>query len=97
MEIILVVLVVLAMVTVIGHVTWLLLAGFFRVLSGRDLAQRKTVPSASSGSKCLQCGRPLRSLEGRCPTCGLARPGPVTSELDELDATARQLAAFRAG
>ncbi|HEV3079064.1 MAG TPA: hypothetical protein VGY66_04770, partial [Gemmataceae bacterium] len=97
MEIILVVLVVLAMVTVIGHGIWLLLAGFFRALSGRDSGQRKTVSSASSGAKCLQCGRPLRSLEAHCPTCGLARAAPVASELDELDATARQLAAFRAG
>ncbi len=77
---------VLGLITVIGHAIWVLLAMFFRAISGESKS-----PPATSG-RCVECGASMRLGDDFCSACGrwqIARssPGPIP----ELSMAARQL------
>lgn len=70
--------VVLAVVTVVGHVIWLVLEALLRAMSGSQVQPR--CPRCQSGA----------FFDGRCPHCGY--PGEVKLRpADEIKAAARQL------
>ncbi|MEX2176329.1 MAG: hypothetical protein WD872_18345 [Pirellulaceae bacterium] len=77
----------LVVVTVVGHLLWLLAAAIFRSISGELRPQ-----PVSTGRQCAQCGAAASVQGGRCTACG-AVPAIVPGEAqrEELKSTARQL------
>jgi hypothetical protein len=90
MTIFLVILFLLAVITVVGHGIWVLLAALGRALAGGT--QTDVPASRRPGGRCPRCGRPLMG-KNECLVCGLA--APAFNELGDLEATARQLSVFR--
>jgi hypothetical protein len=84
-------LVVLTIVTVLGHGIWLLLALLIRALAGTT-AQRT---AQDEEIECPRCGRFIVAGQRRCYACGLNRDSPLAEELTDLHAAARQLERFR--
>lgn len=77
--------IVLAVITVLGHGIWLLLAFIFRQLSGE-------VPAAKAGKPCPHCRQPSGVVNGRCTFCGrVPQVTPTISLEQDLEATARHL------
>jgi hypothetical protein len=90
-----VLLVVLAIITVVGHGIWLLVAAVGRSLSGGSPPPPLRGPLAEDRpAPCVRCGTPLAATQPRCPKCRLHRDSPTAAELRELLATARQLQRF---
>jgi len=82
--------IVLTVVTLLGHGLWVVIAAFFRWLSGSGVA------GASAGYRCPQCGAALTTGDRRCTTCGFVRTqrrAPTTA--DDVEATIRQLNRMR--
>jgi hypothetical protein len=86
-------LVVLALVTLIGHGIWMLLAALVRALTGGP----RRPPRTAQPIECPGCGRLLPDPMHRCEWCGMDLAGPAAAELTDLEATARQLERFRTG
>jgi hypothetical protein len=81
--VLLVIFVLLAMVTLVGHGIWVLLANFF----GRG---RKV-----SSQACPLCGKSSPAGHERCDGCGRDLTSPIVRELRDLEAVRRQLMRFR--
>jgi len=84
-------LVVLTIVTVLGHGIWLLVALVCRALAGSPAHRAKEDESV----ECPRCSRFFAPGQRRCYACGLNRDSPLAEELADLQAAARQLERFR--
>ncbi|MBL7038828.1 MAG: hypothetical protein ISR77_09380 [Pirellulaceae bacterium] len=82
--------IVVTFVTLLGHGLWVVIALFFRWLSGSGVA------GASAGYRCPQCGAALTTGDRRCTTCGFVRTQRRASTMaDDVEATIRQLNRMR--
>lgn len=84
----------LVIVTLVGHGIWLVLAWFFRALSGSKRKPRVPSPSPTEPSThpCLNCGYALVIETKFCGVCGAHRLTLAQEEqLRELETTLRQL------
>jgi hypothetical protein len=88
---------VLAVVTLVGHGIWIALRALIREVTGKGKVPAK--PEAAGVSRCANCGFLLAALVDFCGICGARRPSAIVVELlKDLSATARQLERFhRAG
>ncbi len=78
------ILIVLGLVTVVGHGIWVMLAAIFGGPKGKEVG------------KCVFCGR--ASHDGQlCEWCGRDLTTPLAAELADLEVVRRQLQRFRAG
>src|SRR5437016_669774 len=78
--------VVLAMVTVVGHGLWMMFAAMF----GSAPREPKRERHARRGDRaCLGCGETVSWDDERCPACGLDPDSGAADELRDLEATAR--------
>jgi hypothetical protein len=101
-EILITLFVVIALITLIGHGIWVLLAKIFRALAGGPESQSIPINAASTNdsganrprqdARCAECGTSLQIGDGFCPVCGLARSS--VRPVEALEATARQLDRF---
>src|SRR5215467_12747691 len=97
MEVFIILFILLAIITLIGHGIWVFLAWFLRTVSGHQ--KEASVPSISTpptskpeSHTCINCGEPLTILMKFCGVCGAHRPSLAEEEeVKELDATLRQL------
>jgi hypothetical protein len=102
MEILFALLIVLGIITVIGHGIWVLLAAIFRAFSGESATAAAMPlrihekPSAPrEPSFCDHCGAALAVNSKLCFSCGRTQLGLEEKEtLNDLDATERQLKRF---
>ena len=79
--------IVLAVVTVVGHVLWVAIAWIFRTFSGEAVANQ-----TPQGKPCASCGARFGVKGGRCVVCGaVSNVSPAATQRDELTTTARQL------
>src|SRR5262245_34094306 len=93
MEILIILAVVLAIIVVVGHCTWLLIAWFIRQLMGST--KQATEPLMLRSWRCLHCSLDVSEQSPVCIRCGTARPSALTIErLKDLAATERQLERF---
>jgi hypothetical protein len=78
---------VLAVVTVVGHGLWVVIASIFGTFTGEHGREQ-----APQGKPCTKCGARFGVKGGRCVVCG-AVPGvsPASTLREELTTTARQL------
>ncbi len=78
---------ILALMTVIGHGIWVMLAAILRWLQAEPPTDRGV------GSYCSNCGTRIPSVIERCPGCGKPKQTPpaAASWRDDLQATFRQL------
>src|SRR5262245_4005307 len=88
------------LITVVGHGIWLMLAWFFRELTGtrRDEppVSITSTPTDYSAHKCPNCGFGLTVQLKFCGICGARRPTLAQQEqLRELEITLRQLERLR--
>lgn len=89
----------IVLVTVVGHGLWIMFASLFK--GARDepspppLRPRKKLNYAPATVDCLRCGEKLPPHVTDCPRCGLDCEGLAAEELNDLEATARQLERFR--
>lgn len=97
MEILIALLFVLGLITVIGHVMWIMLAAFFRLIFGESKPQPSIVSNEEGArtqheQRCAECGADLLAGDSFCGVCGRARSsaGPVA----DLAMTARHLDKF---
>jgi len=87
----------LALITIIGHGIWVLLAKIFRAIFSEPEADRAAVDDRSDAgtrlrTRCAECGSALHYGDSFCPLCGLARSG--AGRMAELAKIARQLDRF---
>ena len=92
--------IVLAIVTLVGHGIWVLLAWLFRRISGHtghDEAPLETLPlNTPATHSCANCGRLLTIEMKFCGVCAAHRPTLSQEEqLHELEVTLRQLERLR--
>ncbi|MBV9123514.1 MAG: hypothetical protein JO112_09165, partial [Planctomycetes bacterium] len=83
-----VILVILGLVTLVGHGLWVLAALVFGAILGKE---RGTSKSSPRKEKCIQCGYWNPAGARYCESCGLAHDNPRAAELADLQATTRQL------
>src|SRR5262245_51704789 len=92
METLVILVVIVAVVTVVGHGIWVFLAWLFG-------APRRTeeveASSKTAGEDCIGCGGTVFAGYKRCRWCGLDPHGAVAAELTDLQAAARELTVFR--
>src|SRR6266576_1415740 len=82
----------LVMMTVMGHVIWLMDAWVLRAMRG---TQSQSPEADNSNSRCLNCNYVLISRAAFCPVCGSPRPSSITIELlKDLAASGRQVERF---
>lgn len=98
MGILLIYLLVLGLLTVVGHFVWVMLAELGRTLFGGDTKQPPLLrwqeqlhTSPPSGQRCDDCGGALEANSSVCGACGKARKVTEDAALNDLDATERQL------
>lgn len=90
-----------ALVTVVGHGFWLLLAALFRAILGQPASQaepQSAAPPHPNAARvlCPNCGFQLPPNAPFCPSCGLPKPSELRIDLlTDLAATKRQLERFR--
>ncbi len=102
MEILFALLIVLGIITLIGHGIWVLLAAIFRALSDKPADDHAPMPIYEKPSAplrqpifCDHCGAALRANSKMCFSCGRTQLGLEEKEtLNDLDATERQLQRF---
>ena len=102
MEILFALFIVLAIITVIGHVIWIAIAAILRAMSGGG-HQRETTelnlrqPVSRQPHFCLHCGASLQAGGSMCFSCGRKQEeaGKGSEALNDLAATERQLQRFR--
>jgi hypothetical protein len=91
-QVLLILFIVMAIITVVGHGIWVFLAWLNRIVSGgvgeRRLEHRRT---DLSKDRCPYCEWPMAPGQLRCGRCGGLRAKAVNTELDDLAATQRQL------
>jgi len=88
-EFLMVLMIVLLVVTVVGHLIWITLAWFLRLLfgqPGRRLDQQRPCPF---------CERRTRWSEDRCEWCGRELQGQLAEEMSDLAGLRRQLKRLR--
>jgi hypothetical protein len=100
MEILIILLVLLAIVTLIGHGVWVFLAWFLRTVSDgrKDEPPLTLVPPTPrpESHSCFNCFEPLTIQMKFCGVCGAHRPTLAQEELlRELEITLRQLERLR--
>lgn len=88
---------VFALITVIGHGIWVLLATIFRAIFGKPDAERAAVDNRTDArtmprARCAECSAALLDGDTFCPICGLARSG--AGRMADLAMIARQLDRF---
>lgn len=85
-------LLVLGLITAIGHGLWLAAAGLIRLLFGRGGSEQTPL-----SIRCPRCGRSLARSDRWCAACewGPASTGDASTALSDLQATARQLERFK--
>ena len=94
--------IILIIVTVVGHLIWLTLAWFFRTLSGSShdtpspslgaMLSTQATPAPSTQHTCANCQCSLSIQLKYCGICGARRPTLAQEEqLRELEITLRQL------
>jgi hypothetical protein len=88
---------VFALITVIGHGIWVLLAAIFRAIFSKPDTERAAVNDKSDArtrreTRCAECGSALHDGDSFCPRCGLSRSG--AGPMTDLGKTARQLDKF---
>lgn len=77
---------VLAVITILGHGIWLVLAYIFRQINGGEV-----VPTPA-GKPCPYCRHPQGVIAGRCIACGrVPQVNPGAALEQDLEATARHL------
>ena len=82
----------IAIVTVVGHVIWLMAAWSLRVMRGTE---SQSPEPDSSNSRCLNCNFVLTPRAEFCPVCGSPKPSGITIELlKDLAASERQVGRF---
>ncbi len=85
-------LLVLGVVTVVGHGIWVAIAAFLRLFTGSgNNRPRHDQHDRPEKLRCIGCGTPLRERERDCPSCGLEREGWRAGQLHDLDASIRQV------
>ncbi len=89
-------LVLIAMITLVGHGIWVTIRAIIRQLAG---SSKRSEKQTSEGQRCENCGFRIESAADYCGRCGCARlSGIVVELLKDLRATDRQLERFhRAG
>src|SRR5437868_4963119 len=91
MEIILVLLV-LAVIMLVGHALWVMLAWFFGMLAGTS----STVPAGvGRPERCVGCGQRRAPRQEICRECGLELKSQTAAELRELQTTEDLLVKLR--
>ncbi|QDU31737.1 hypothetical protein ETAA8_68970 [Anatilimnocola aggregata] len=81
----------LAIVTIVGHVSWLFFAAIFQAIFGEQQDAKPGAKLAGKAVRCNRCGR-TSVQNGRCAYCGSVPLVSVENKTrDELLATARQL------
>src|SRR4051795_5767082 len=93
MEILCVLLVVLGLVTVLGHGIWVVLAALCRALApDQPRTSARTRPAGHANPPtCVRCKNLLLPWDKVCPQCGLPRDHRAAAELRELEITAGQI------
>src|SRR6267142_839598 len=82
----------LVMMTVMGHVIWLMAAWVLRAMRS---TQSQSAEPHTSNSRCLNCNYVLTPRAAFCPVCGSPRPSSITIELlKDLAASGRQVERF---
>ena len=80
---------VIAIMTVVGHGIWLIVAATFRFLSGNSSPGGI---AAATGKPCPYCHHPRGIIAGRCIACGrIPQVNPGAALEQDLEATARHL------
>ncbi|HEX5080472.1 MAG TPA: hypothetical protein VFY40_00400, partial [Blastocatellia bacterium] len=87
----------LALITLIGHGIWLMLAAIYRAFTGESESQSASISDRNAaqrsyGAKCAECGVVLRVEDSFCPVCGLSRSS--VRPMGDLAITTRQLDRF---
>jgi hypothetical protein len=77
-------LVVLLVITVVGHGIWVALAAFFRLFSGESRSSER--PRRRPRERCVGCATLLEAWEHVCPSCGLHQEGTRAGRLRETAA-----------
>src|SRR5262245_56311385 len=90
MEALLIVLLVLALVTLVGHGIWIGLAALGRSLTGAGEVRGRV----ERDERCPGCGARLNDRERDCPNCGLVRDGARARQLRDLAVARRQVDAL---
>ncbi|HSQ25194.1 MAG TPA: hypothetical protein VLN44_12305, partial [Pyrinomonadaceae bacterium] len=86
--------IILIIVTVVGHVIWLTLAWFFRTITGntRETGPPSIAAMPSAQHSCVNCQCSLSIQLKYCGVCGARRPTlPQEEQLRELAVTLRQV------
>jgi hypothetical protein len=87
--------VLLAIMTLVGHGIWLFLAWLVRLLSGTDNApppQTLSIKSSTAPLRCVNCKNPLRPNAPFCGVCAACQPVASQEKLfHDLESTLRQL------
>ena len=76
-------LIILTLVTLVGHGIWVLLAAINRALSGG--------PVPAMQKRCLFCGQLTAADARRCDWCGRETTGQTAEELADIEAFVRQV------
>ncbi|HKY30664.1 MAG TPA: zinc ribbon domain-containing protein [Pyrinomonadaceae bacterium] len=90
-----------AIVTVVGHAFWLVLAALFRAIFDQPPSSAKRQSAAqpqpnAARVRCPNCGFQVPPGAPFCPSCGLPKPSELRVDLlTDLAATKRQLERFR--
>src|SRR5262245_48279815 len=97
MEILIPFLFAIALITIIGHGIWVLLAKIFRAIFSEPEAERGAVDDRSDArtrreTRCAECGAALLDGDIFCPLCGLARSSE--GRMVDLAMIARQIDRF---
>ncbi len=90
-EFLFILLIVLSVVTVVGHLIWVMIAAIVRAIAGPSQVQ---LPERRIF--CRHCHAPNPKTAERCETCQRELADPVAKELADLNAFERQLKRFKA-
>src|SRR4051812_3119517 len=96
MEILIILFILVAFITLIGHGIWVFLAWFLRTVSGGQQDQTLSTLSIQTQTAeprtCPNCGEPLSVTMKFCGVCGAQRPTlSQAAQLRDQEATLRQL------
>lgn len=90
--IVLAALVLLTIVTVVGHLLWLAASAVLRVLFGRPPRKK---PLSPEQSPCVFCGGVIGRSDRQCANCGRDLLGTAAEESEDISAVFRQLKRWR--
>jgi hypothetical protein len=93
--ILIVLLIVLAVLTVVGHLVWLMAAEIVRSVFGLGKQETTATPSNNPSWRCINCNVLAWATTPFCSNCGTPRPSDqVMEHLKDLAATERQIVRF---